>query len=218
MPNWITNKISAPKHVILAMLNEAGRVDFSTIAKFPGPVEFDGIYFDAETAAEMLCNKPMSSNSMVSNLQRYSRSEVDIKEMADESFGQFIGMLQNFRACGYLHSMEYARDVWGTKWNACESSADPEAGTAEFDTAWSCPEGVLVKLSRRFPGDEIKITYADKNIGSNCGTFTLKAGESILSNIAPAWWSMSTDDKRKWISFACEVTGRDATEYLEGYE
>ncbi|MFX8075192.1 hypothetical protein ABTK71_19920, partial [Acinetobacter baumannii] len=78
-----------------------------------------------------------------------------------------------------------ARKVWGTKWNACESSASPEEGKASFDTAWSRPEGVLRELSKRFPDDVITVTFADEDIGSNCGTFSLKAGETIESDIAP---------------------------------
>ncbi|MFX7914608.1 hypothetical protein ABTK35_20255, partial [Acinetobacter baumannii] len=82
-----------------------------------------------------------------------SRKDFDIRKLNDECFKQFVGMLENYRACGYLHSMDFARKVWGTKWNACESSASPEEGKASFDTAWSRPEGVLRELSKRFPDD-----------------------------------------------------------------
>ena len=51
MPNWVTNKVEAPAHVIRAMLNGEGRVDFNVIAPFPGPHgDWVGIYGDAETA------------------------------------------------------------------------------------------------------------------------------------------------------------------------
>jgi hypothetical protein len=39
--------------------------------------------------------------------------------------------------------------------------------------------GVLVKVSERFPDEAITVTYADEDIGSNCGTFTLKAGQMV---------------------------------------
>ena len=32
MPNWVTNKVQAPSHVIRAMLNADGDVDFETAA------------------------------------------------------------------------------------------------------------------------------------------------------------------------------------------
>lgn len=151
MPNWITNKIEAPKHVIEAMLNPEGRIDFSTMAPFPGPNDWDSIALAAEEAAEIVCGIPVDSQPLIAALQTGNRSRFDIKNLSDESFKQFVGMVENYRACGYLHSMDFNRKVWGTKWNACEPQHDAEAGVAQFDTAWSCPEPVLTILSKRFP-------------------------------------------------------------------
>ena len=55
MPNWVTNKVSAPRHVIEAMLNEAGQVDFARAMPCPCPhgAGWDGIFCDAETAARL---------------------------------------------------------------------------------------------------------------------------------------------------------------------
>lgn len=208
MPNWVTNKIKAPSHVIAAMLNAEGRVDFNTMAPFPGPRdEWDAICIAAEQAAEIVCRIPVSENPMLGALEERSRSSFDINKLNEESFRQFVGMLENYRACGYLHSMDFARKVWGTKWNACKPQAEVEAGTAQFDTAWSCPEGVLAELSRRFPDDEIEVTYADGDIGSNCGTFTLKAGNPIAQDIAPRWRDLDEASRSKWKAFAYQVKG-----------
>lgn len=209
MPNWITNKITAPKHVIAAVINDKGHVDFNLMAPFPGPrgEEWDGIYGDAETAAKKVLGVAINEHPLIAALESDNRRSIDIKKLSDESFKQFIGMLENHRACGYLHSMDWARDKWGTKWNACESTHDAEAGTMAFETAWSCPEPMLLELSKRFPDAEICVTYADEDIGSNCGTFTLKAGEAIASDIAPGWRDMTDEQKAKWKAFAYEVKG-----------
>ena len=208
MPNWITNHISAPKHVIHAMLNKEGRIDFSTMCPFPGPHnDWDLISRTAEEAAEIVCGTPLSSSPLVASMQAASRSEFDIKKLSDGDFAQFVGMLENYRACGYLHSKDFARKVWGTKWNACNPSANPDEGKASFDTAWSCPEGVLVELSKRFPEDIIEVVFADEDAGSNCGRFTLKAGAVVDQDIAPAWRDMTDEQKEKWKAFAYEVKG-----------
>ena len=210
MPNWVTNKIQAPSHVIQAMVNaDSGRVDFNTIVKFPGPNgdDWTGIYGDAETAAEVVCAKPLSDHPIIAALEKENRKRIDVSAMTDESFKQFIGMIENYRACGYLHGMAYARATWGTKWNACDPSHSVEGGTADFETAWSCPKGALVELSKRFPDDEIKVIYADEDIGSNCGSFTLKGGEIAASDIAPPWQSMTEEQRAKWRAFAYEVKG-----------
>ena len=209
MPNWVTNKVEAPAHVIRAMLNGEGRVDFNVIAPFPGPHgSWDGIYVDAETAAESVLRVALSDNPLLAMIERSSRERIDIAGMREESFRQFVGMLENYRACGYLHSMDFARKVWGTKWNACEPIAEPDEGRCKFDTAWSCPTGALMKVSERFPDDAITVTYADEDLGSNCGTFTLKAGQIVKQDIAPNWRDMTDEEKARWKAFACEVTGR----------
>lgn len=208
MPNWVTNKIEAPEHVIRAMLNSEGRVDFNLVVPFPGPHgDWDGIYVDAETAAESVLGVQLSNSPLLAMLERSNRERINIKDMSEESFRQFVGMLENYRACGYLHSMDFSRKVWGTKWNACNSIASPEDGCCKFDTAWSCPSGALTKMSEQFPGDYITVIYADEDIGSNCGTFTLKAGQVVKQDIAPKWNRMTGAEKARWKSFACEVTG-----------
>ncbi|QPI62393.1 hypothetical protein [Vreelandella venusta] len=213
MPNWVTNVVKAPKHVIEAMTNEKGNVDFSLAIPFPGPNnDWSGIASDAEQAAEIICGIPTSEHPLLRDLQAASRQRFDIKTLSDESFQQFIGMVENYRACGYLHGMEFARKVWGTKWNACESDVKADEGIARFDTAWSCPEGVLESVSKRFPDDVIEVTFADEDIGSNCGTFKLKDGEVLEPNIAPSWQKMDEEERAKWSTFALDVKGWDAEE------
>ncbi len=217
MPNWVTNKVQAPEHVIRAMMNAEGVIDFNTAAPFPGPcgADWDGIFMDAEEAAEITCDIPTNDHPLIAALQASSRKKFDIKKLSDKSFEQFIGMVRNYRACGYMHSMDFNRKVWGTKWNACQPKAEPENGRCEFETAWSCPEGVLVKVSERFPDDAITVTYADEDIGSNCGTFTLKAGKIVEQDIAPSWRDLDDAGKAKWKAFAYQVTGRDPRDYEE---
>lgn len=217
MPNWITNKITAAKHVIEAVVNDKGCVDFNLMAPFPGPrgSDWGGIFGDAETAAQAVLGLALHEHPFIASLEASSRRNIDIKKLSDTSFRQFIGMLENHRACGYLHSMDWQRDKWGTKWNACESKHDIEAGTMQFETAWACPESVLVELSKRFPDDEITVTYADEDIGCNCGTFTLKDGVAVDTNIAPGWSAMNDEERTKWRLFAYQVKGYSAEDIAE---
>lgn len=217
MPNYVMHHVKAPSHVIAAMLNEKGDVDFNTA--MPSPTvhgnDWMGYRADAEQMAEIVCGIPVSDHPLIAALQVSNRSRMDIRKMDDEGFEQFIGMISNYRACGYLHSMDFARKAWGTKWNACEPSADVAAGTARFETAWSCPMPVFKAISERFPNEEIQVTYADEDIGSNCGSFTLKGGVAIFKDIAPSWSAMSDTERKKWTEFACKVRGRDPVEYAE---
>jgi hypothetical protein len=207
MPNWVTNKIRSTPEVIKAIVNAEGRVDFNLIAPFPGQWTYDGVFRDAEEMAEIVIGRPVHEHPLIAHLQHESREKANVAQLSDESFEQFIQMLRNHRTCGHLHNMDFARAVWGTKWNACESKVDTEAGTAEFQTAWSCPKPLLMAWSKRFPRDVIYVRYADEDIGSNCGLFQLENGLVLEDDIAPRWDSMSEQLRKHWMVFARDVTG-----------
>lgn len=208
MPNWVTTQVSAPKHVIESMINEAGRVDFNLIIPVNLPhAGWECIIGDAETAAKRVLNTPLSKDPLIGALEAANRADVDVSKLLPESFSQFTGMLENYRATGYLHEMDFARKEWGTKWNASDTEANPDVGKVTFETAWSCPLPVIESLSKKFPTEEIKVRFADEDIGSNCGEFALLAGEYTMQNIAPSWREMTHEQQQKWCAFAYEVKG-----------
>lgn len=209
MPNWVTNKVKASKHVIESMIGQNSGIDFERIIPLPCKhgKDWNGISCAAEMAAEVACGIPVESNPLLASLQISNRSRLDIKSLSESDFEQYTGMIANFRDCGYLHDMDFARKEWGTKWNACDSNVDPENGEAKFDTAWSCPEPIFVSLSKKFPEENIEVIFADEDIGSNCGKFILKNGEFVFSDIAPSYRNQSDEEKKKWSAFAYEVKG-----------
>lgn len=212
MPNHITNKVTAPVEVLRAMLNEEGFVDFNKVIPFTGHFPWQWINGDAETAAETVAAEPLHENPLIAGLQRSNRSGVDITKLSDESFEQFVQMLRNKRACGFLHSMDFARNAWGTKWNAYDQELQIEEGRAQFDTAWSCPVPVFKALSKLHPAAEIVVQFADEDIGSNCGTITFKGGEMVAQDVAGNWNAMTSEEQAKWRSFAYDVKGWEPEE------
>ncbi|MDF9619550.1 hypothetical protein P5705_18035 [Pseudomonas entomophila] len=208
MPNHITNKVSAPAHVLASMINEEGHIDFRVLIKFEGDFSWDMICGAAETAAEAAINLPLSSHPMLSTMQRHSRETSSVTKLSDESFEQFVQMLRNHRKCGYLHDMDFGRQAWGTKWNAYGQKVDLEGLCLSFDTAWNAPIPIFKALSALHPTEEITVVFADEDIGSNCGTLKLKAGELVEQDCAGSWNGMSEAEQAKWRAFAMEVTGR----------
>jgi len=206
MPNHVTNKIKAAPHVLSAMLNDKGEVDFNRVIAFTGEWPFDGVYLDAENLAEHVAGV-VEENQLIAGLRALNRAKISIKTMPDKSFEQFVQMLRNFRKCDIFHDMDFARKHWGTKWNAYDQTVDAAAGTAQFDTAWSCPTPVFEALSKKFPDERIEVQFADEDIGSNCGSFTLKNGTFIAQDLAPSYSQQSDEDKAKWRAFAYTVKG-----------
>ena len=80
---------------------------------------------------------------------------------------------------GYDNWYNWSNANWGTKWNAYEVEhiSDTEV---QFDTAWSCADNLIAKLSSLHPTVEFILTYADEDTGSNCGIITYKEGKTVL--------------------------------------
>ena len=99
---------------------------------------------------------------------------------------------------GFSDPISWSYANWGTKWNGYDFS-EVEPTLIRFSTAWSYPTPVLVELSKKFPDDEISVQYADEDIGSNCGYFTLKDGEMIT------YASDDDDIEINWEDFASQL-------------
>lgn len=214
MPNWITNKVKASQTVIAALTNsETGRIDFERIIPFPGPHDFDSFGCRAEDVADILIGTPLSDHPLISRLEQHNRDSIRLTALMQEELDTVRKMLENHAACGFLHSMSFARAKWGTKWNAteCEFYSD-DPGLAKFETASSCPEPVLIALSQRFPEERIEVVFASEDLGCNCGYFVLLNGKTVEHCVAPPWDSMADADKAKWSAFASMVKGRQPEE------
>ncbi|MCY1277859.1 Ferredoxin-like domain in Api92-like protein [compost metagenome] len=207
MPNWVTTEIKAPSEVIASMLDAEGRIDFNKVIPFEGEFPWNGISMDAETAAERALNLPLDEHPLVASLQDRNRSQADVRKLSDESFEQFVQMLRNHRKTGFMHGMDFARERWGTKWNACEQEVDVAAGTARMETAWSWPEKIIQAVSAQFPGATLLIRYADEDIGSNCGQVHYLNGQAIYRDEARRWADMDQAERKNWEAFAYQVKG-----------
>lgn len=207
MPNHVTTELTAPAEVISALLNEEGRIDFNKLIPFEGEFPWDGISCAAETAAEKVLGIPVDGHPLLGLLQQQSRDRVDVKGLSESDFEQFIQMLKNHRKTGFMHTIDFAKAKWGTKWNAYDQRVDLESGSARMDTAWSCPEPVLLKLSEQFPDAQLDIRYADEDIGSNCGALLIKGGAVVSRDESGSWDSMTKAEQDKWCAFAYQVKG-----------
>lgn len=213
MPNWVTNRVNAPQHVLEAMLSDNKTdIDFNKVVTAVFPHDWDGYIFGAESLASEKVGKTLCVDQQ--------SLEDRVAKLEGETLQQYYGMVENFNETGYLHFMDFARNVWGTKWNACRSDIDfIEQGQVMFETAWSCPIGVFQHLSTKFPNDEIKVEFADENIGYNCGTINFFGGYVMDEIIAPSYQDCSVREHRaKWIAFACDVLGYDYENYMRELE
>ena len=168
MPNHITNRITAPKEVIDFLLVD-GKVDFNQLVPMPEPLSVQ-VHFALRKLLECDLDIPKKYEweTRETTLTYDTLSEAD-KKTYDKA-------KQNYEQYKQIDWYEWCLMNWGTKWNAYNTSRLSDT-VVEFETAWSGIEGLIGKLSDKFPTHEIHYMYADEDIGSNVGKMTLLNGE-----------------------------------------
>ncbi len=87
---------------------------------------------------------------------------------------------------GYENAIDFCVQEWGTKWNACETSVSNVETHGEFhsmfirfETAWSPPHPLLLKLSELFPDVLIQNDARDECDCYNPFVAEYKAGKLL---------------------------------------
>ena len=96
----------------------------------------------------------------------------------DELYKKGETYVSNIRQYGHATWYEWRYENWGTKWNA-GSNEQKDDDTIIFETAWSNPEPVMLKLSEMYPEAAIEHWWADEDMGSNDGYRIYQGGEVI---------------------------------------
>jgi hypothetical protein len=150
-------------------------------------------------------------------LRAYRGEELEEAELMECTFEALEAMgkqyANNLEKYGCYTWYEWANTNWGTKWNAYKDTAywsEPD-NLFVFDTAWSASLPVSKALSAKFPNVTIKHSWADEDIGSNCGIVEFLGGEEISR------WIPEGEEAEK---FAKELTGYedDACDDGENFE
>lgn len=170
MPNHITNIITASPAVIDAITRvhtdeekaEIRRKNAETAARYKERTGNDWPY--AESDAADIDKRFVDFNMIIPMPEAIANSTVGSDGEAMFSQNGWYG---------------WSVANWGTKWNGYDASTTPLEGDLcelRFDTAWSHPEPVVYELSLRFPDEVLKVEYADEDLGSNVGSYTMING------------------------------------------
>lgn len=221
MPNWVINRVSFEgdqekiDHLLESVksTDENGDdyvFDFNKIIPRPkslditsgGRVDVAMAYVNYQETMdskglEAYLSYPWVKNAKietVAQLCEYIEKNVDIEEGRQAIY--------NEKTYGHRDWYTWCNANWGTKWNASNASRHDDA--IEFQTAWSTPVPVFEALSKQHPEVTISISFADEDIGSNCGRYVLLNGQEI-------------DEEYGDIVFACEIWGYDPADYDDSY-
>ncbi|MEO9629259.1 MAG: hypothetical protein ABJG14_02330 [Sulfitobacter sp.] len=187
MPNYVYNRLYASEKVLDHLAGENGVVDFRTVLPFPdGLYEAQGksgISFDAEVCAAKVCNEPCKE-PLIAEMQQKLEDRSSVLKLDEDAFEDFVAMLRSKRRTGFFSLLDFRKEVWGTKWNACHPERSEDH--VSFATAWDTPVPVLVALSKLFPDEDIHVEHVD-DIYGDPGHVTLRNGE-ILDSVGIEGW------------------------------
>lgn len=232
MPNWVMNKVSCTNMSKLTelLINEEGNVDFNKITPRPKDLDIEAGYCDYSNieseglhSEKDVCELVIIEGFKECYNEKITQEKFVGKIMKNELVVKAIHKLKNFPEtsvsyvrnyiAGYFNSKRYGSvnwydwdlENWGTKWNANETVID--SVVIEFQTAWSIPLPIYVKLSKQLPDEVIEVIYADEDIGSNCGKLLFRNGAEVEK--------VDIGNPRK---FACDVWGYDYEDYRGEYK
>jgi len=114
-------------------------------------------------------------------------------------------ILEAYKQTGFLSCLDWAREYWGTIWNAYGHPPMQPANVIIFETAWSGVFDLMATLVSQFPDLSFHYDYADENTGYNVGRYRY---ESRI------WWQAQIADGSKQ---AYDVAFDLRPEYVDYY-
>lgn len=222
MPNYVYNQIEIKgdqkeiNDLLKNVASEENSFDFEKISPMPDSLRIDsGSTNDRNYAIylyeEKIDDEPLKeylSYHWVKNLGINTLEQLYEYLVNNGQNGQYYSrkmgkqIHENIKNYGAKDWYEWCCDNWGTKWNSGEPQVNGNIIT--FETAWSTPVPIIEKLSITYPNLEFTVKYADEDIGSNCGTYTMKNGDVLF-------------EEEGDVVFACEMWGYDLVDYDESY-
>lgn len=247
MPNWVQNNltIKGDSKIVAACLDlcksDESAFDFNQIV--PMPKELD-ITESSNNNCAIKYYLTTLSDEEVANVRNILQRVPDVLfgtldnairltsypgasiKGNDENKKQWIELaktlIDNCEKYGFPTWYEWRCHNWGTKWTAdCPQIHNIDGETVvSFETAWDCAYPAIRALSEKFPNLSFTISYADEDIGSNCGEYTLIDGVEQPGGFQYDYHDWKDDPalKEKAIEFACDIWGYDPEEYLEDEE
>jgi len=122
------------------------------------------------------------------------RTEIERKRKEGEDVSSISWPTDGFNSGGY----EWCIENWGTKWGIYESELqddsylnsnpltddDEEEIMYNFNSAWSPPKPIILRMSKMFPELEFDLRYFESGAAFN-GRYNCKAGEVIHDESGP---------------------------------
>ncbi|MBO6195364.1 MAG: hypothetical protein J6O56_03335 [Bacilli bacterium] len=191
IPNWTTNRIICKKELgdkLLTKTKNGYELDFNKLIPMPKDLEITagsqgekGLIFlyitsnnqNEKDIIEKAYKTLNSFNKQICNDIYFKKINSDIQKYKNgDEFKEDLDLgkkyLDNYKKYGYCNWYNWSINNWGTKWNVKDDcTIDYDDSTKEytitFDTAWSCPTGILKEYSKMCEDGELDWMYYDED-------------------------------------------------------
>lgn len=184
-----------------------GHVDFNTLIPMPKTLDIEAGSRGEEGYREykkFIAEASKLSKNKIPALEEKYKAKFEEDPAIWELGKQYFENIQNYGAPNWY---DWCCSNWNTKWNAYDCiPIDPSDKLLCFETAWDGVPPIIEALSRKFPDTEIKYGWADEDIGYNVGSFTIKAGKVLSTEIYEG-------GSREAYEQAAEIMGEDLSEW-----
>jgi hypothetical protein len=232
MPNWVTNILTVEAenderlHEILTAITYddkgLGTIDFNKVSPMPPELDIESSsitnnsleqYTHFIRAAQLTgCISLQEPLPMSIEDERVKLIASDYEKDAELiAFGAkvYSNKLKYGATDWYSWRSSNQSGHWGTKWNSTPMD-DPHiydgSNRIEFQTAWSWPEPVIVRLSEMFPDAQFRNSWADEDIGVNVGEVLYQDGEQLE-------YGVPSECSKEAYEMAAGIIGVDISEY-----
>lgn len=216
MPNHVTTRITVigsnneVKKVLKDIKSDHSDFDFNQIISSPECLKGFEPHMGILARAENALGLPVDEHPLIADLQKSNRTRECFSLCKADDIPAVIRAISNFAECGHMYWHSWNSDNWGTKWNAYDVSVNDNE--IKFDTAWSHPIPIIEHLSKKFPDIQFDIQYADEDIGSNCGQYSIKNNEGFdIKDFQLDWKKSTPEEQHRIVAFALAVKGYSET-------
>lgn len=169
---------------------------------------------------KLKCEGNKEDISSLKQLVRQEDQPFSFNKIIPQPEGLYLGdvpskptpeMEESYKTTGYYSWYDFSVKSWGTKWDACSVSLvedTPIRIVYTFDTAWSYPDPVFIKLAEMFPNVTFNTACYEES-GAFAGYQTYQGGVETRDDVVDSL------DKEMMAKMMMEVTGMSYDETAE---
>lgn len=182
MPNWVANSVRCDNIEVLGKLRDFNRIIPMPLALEKTESGSNSSHYEKLVAAGLSFRDIIRPEHAPLCFARYGQDNYGdtFNIYRPAPLGEWLPHARRYHLCrslyGYATWYDWCVDNWGTKWNSHQFRLESD-GSCTFETAWAHPVPLINALSRQHPQLAFEVCYADEDLGTNAGRYSIKNGK-----------------------------------------